>query len=104
MEIKKEEIVAYEINGELDKKRYDGFIDKKQVKEDGKKQIDKKQYIASPFFKNFLKSVEGDFKNLGYNKKKMAEFYKLLDDKANVLRIPNLPDNLEDLIKKTSIG
>ena len=38
----------------LDKEHYDGFSLKKPVKEVGKRQIDGKQYIASPFFKNFF--------------------------------------------------
>jgi len=86
------------INGELDNDHYDGLTIKKQTKEDGKKQTDEKHYIASPFFKNFLKSVECDFGALGYKEKELADFYKLLDEKANVLHIPSLPDNLDDLI------
>lgn len=65
--------------------------------------VNERLYVEPPFFKDFFNGFEKDLEELGFKKdgdNGLEEFYKILDETAEILRIPALPDDLDMLLQK----
>ena len=66
--------------------------------------VDKGLYVKPPFFKGFFKGFEKDLMRLGFKSgvgdNSLEYFYNRLDEMAEILRIPSLPDDLDALLQK----
>jgi len=80
------------------KQPYDILDDKNPSKEHYLNNKDKQPYIETPFFKKFFQGFEKELKDLGFKKDKLEKFYDKLDETAEILRMPLLPDDSADLV------
>jgi hypothetical protein len=79
-------------------KDYNHLYEKESVNEYKPEPKNDNVYISTPFFKKFLGAFEQDFKHIGLKPKNLELFYERLDEMAEIIKIPALPEKLNSLL------